>query len=166
VAQLAEAYFHLKPFTVSDEDLQRLGRELTAIAAEKASGLFRPDSEIEVRLESGSLKSWTKVIGPLLVIYGVIANYKGFKESTIEIVHYAQSFGGSVIEKFVQENHVAPPQVFRTERRTKTPGKLLRALKAREWLESHRAQLRSFRRKSESGRSEDGAGIPERWVVL
>jgi hypothetical protein len=62
VAQLAEAYFHLRPFAVSDEDLERLGRELTTIAVQAASRLFRPDSEIEVRLERGSLKGWAKVV--------------------------------------------------------------------------------------------------------
>lgn len=141
MAQLAEAYFHLKSVPVDDDDLQRLGREVTSIAAEAASGLFRPDSEIEVRLESGSLRGWTKVLNRALVIYGVVAGYKGLKESTTEMVHDARTFGGLVIERVLQENSVPPRDVIRTERRTKTPGKLLRVLKAREWLESHRTQL-------------------------
>lgn len=141
MAQLAEAYFHLKSFPASDDDLQRLGREVTSIAAEAASNLFRPDSEIEVRLESGSLKGWAKVLNRALVIYGIVAGYKGLKESTTELVQDARTFGGFVIETVLQENNVPPRDVISTERRTKTPGKLLRVLKAREWLESHRTQL-------------------------
>lgn len=154
MVQLAEAYFHLKPFPVSDEDVQRLGRELTAIAAEAASGLFRSDSEIEVRLESGSLRGWAKVLNGLLVVYGVAAGYKGLKESTVEMVHDARSFGGLVIEKVLQQNDVPSRNVLRTERRTKTPGKLLRALKAREWLESHRTQLDPAAIRRETARIE------------
>lgn len=154
MAQLAEAYFHLKSFPVSEEDLQRLGREVTAIAAEAASGLFRSDFEIEVRLESGSLKGWAKVLNGLLVVYGVAAGYKGLKESAVEMVHDAQTFGGVVIEKVLQQNDVPPRNVLRTERRTKTPGKLLRALKAREWLESHRTQLDPAAIRRETARIE------------
>jgi hypothetical protein len=145
VAHIAEAYFHLKPFEVSGENLQRLGRQLSAIAAQAASGLFRPDSEIEVRLERGSLKGWAVVIGGfgafLHVAYHDIADYKHFKEGIIEFVHDGQKYSKLVINNFLQTNQVPPRQVYRTERRTRTPGRLVRLLERREWFESHRRQL-------------------------
>jgi hypothetical protein len=150
VAHIAEAYFHLKPFEASGEDLQRLGRQVSAIAAQAASGLFKPDCEIEVRLEHGSLKGWAAVWAVLSTVYGSIAVYKELREATPLIVHDAQLYGDRVIERFLRDNRIAPRQVFRTERRTKTPGRLLKLLERREWLESHRSQLGAEAIKRES----------------
>jgi hypothetical protein len=141
VTRIAEAYFHLKPFEVSDELLQSLGGDLSAIAANAALGLFDATSEIEIRLERGSLKGWASVIGNLAIAAGLayhgVAEYRDFKEGAREIVADAQRYGGRVIEGMLGEKKVPPKSVYRTERRTKTPGKLLRLL----WLDSHRALL-------------------------
>ncbi len=142
MSRLAEAYFHLKPFKVSEDEMQRLGREVSSIAAAAALSLFEPECEIEVRLESGSLKGRAQVIGGIaLLAYGTIAEYKDFREGVGLLVEDAQKFGGAVIEKSLEVAHVTPQQVFRVERRKKTPGKILKLLRRREWLRAHRSQL-------------------------
>jgi hypothetical protein len=122
--------------------MQRLGREVSGIAAAAALHLFNPESEIEVQLESGSLKAHAQVIGSIaLLAYGAIAQYKDFRESLGLLVQDAQTFGSAVIEESLEVANAASRQVFRVERRTKTPGKILRLLRRREWLHAHRSQL-------------------------
>jgi hypothetical protein len=149
VTRIAEAYFHLKPFEVSDELLQSLGHDVSAIAANAAWGLFDPASEIEIRLESGSLRGWAMVIGAFLFgTYRAVAEYEDFKHGAQEMVTdaaamvaHAKTYGDRVIESFLKEKEVPPRSVYRTERRTKTPGKLLRVVERREWLANHKALL-------------------------
>jgi hypothetical protein len=151
VAHLAEAYIHLSPFDTSEGAVQRLGRQIADLAANAASIFGRPDCIIEVDLESGSLKARARVIGTsLLLVYGAIANYKGFKEGVVEITHDAQTCGGLIIQSFLGANHVPPKSVYRAERRTKTPGRLLRIMNRREWLNTHRAQLSAEAVKKET----------------
>jgi hypothetical protein len=145
VTHIAEAYFYLKPFEVSDEFLQSLGHDVSAIAANAAWGLFEPASEIEVHLERGSLKGTASVIGAALAItlgsYHAVAEYRDFKEGVREMVADARTYGGRVIEGVLQEKQVPARSVRRTERRTKTPGRLLRLLNRREWLAAHKTLL-------------------------
>jgi hypothetical protein len=131
----------LKPFEVSEE-LESLGREVSSIAGSAASRLFDPTCEIEVRLESGSLKGRVAVIGMLLGgVYHGVAVYKDFKTGLTEIVADGREFGDRVIEAVIKQHEVPPKSIYRTERRTETPGKILRVLQRREWLATHRALL-------------------------
>ena len=154
MTRLAEAYFHFKRFEVSDERLEQLGREASATAAFAATGLFSPDSEIEVVLEEGSLRGWCKVIGIGLLVgtYHVAVDYKSLKENLPLIVHDARAYGETFFETFLPAIHIPSQQVYRTERRTKTPGKLLRVLERHEWLIAHRSQLSAevFKRETEA----------------
>jgi hypothetical protein len=149
MTRIAEAYFHLKPLRVSDELLQSLGQDVSAIAANAALALFDPASEIEILLESGSLKGRATVIGffalglyhAALGTYDAVAKYKDFKEGARQMVADARTYGDRVIEDVLKEKEVPAKSVYRTERRTMTPGKLLRVLKRREWLAVHMGLL-------------------------
>lgn len=70
-----------------------------------------------------------------------MSDYKGFKESVQEIVADGRRFTTAVNERFLQKAHVPETKVLRTERRTKTPGRILRAYRRAEWLEQHKADL-------------------------
>lgn len=142
MSQIAEAYFHLKRIRATDVRLQSIGDFASRIAAEAALGHFSDDSVIEVRISEGSLKGWILVIGILsLEIYGKIADYKGFKDSIAEINSDARSFSDTVLRKVLSSDEVRGATIYRTERRTKTPGRIKRLIERREWLEAHRRQL-------------------------
>lgn len=143
MTEIAEAYFHLKEVSLSQSQLKELGDLASAITAEAASKFFPSDSIIEVRLSEGSLKGWAKVIriGALFGSYGIIADYKVFKESISEINNDARQFSQKFIDNFIDSSNLPGARVYRTERRTKTPGRIKRLIERREWLEAHREYL-------------------------
>jgi hypothetical protein len=138
VTDIAEAYVHLKRIEITRERMTELGDIASRLAAEAASGIFPDSSIIEVHLAEGSLKTWIKVGTGLLGLYGLTADYSSFKQSVPEIVRDARTFGDLVINSFITMGHVEGAVVYRKERRTKTPGKILRLLKRREWYESRK----------------------------
>lgn len=140
LAQVAEAYIHLKRIDIPRIQLQRLGDETSVLAAHAAAKLFPLDSIIDVRLEEGSVRSWVSVLSAL-TIYSAIADYKGFKDSVAEMVRDAKQFGTVINEAIINNKAVSGSIVYRTERRTKTPGKIKRIIQKREWLDEHKDQL-------------------------
>lgn len=145
MVDIAEAYFHLRPFRVTASDIERLGKQAALIAGEVAADIYSPETELIVRLSAGSLKGWTTVVAVSLSAavagYDFIANYKGFKEGVAEIVSDGRRFSSKFNTTFLSQATKAEGAVFRKERRTKTPGKLLRAASRLDWLQEHQAQL-------------------------
>jgi hypothetical protein len=89
---------------------------------------------VDVRLEEGSLRTWVSVAGALAV-YGAIADYKGFKESIQEMCKDAREYSVDVCGAFTEAAKVNKGQIYRVERRLKTPGKINRVLKKIEQLD-------------------------------
>jgi len=141
LTEIAEAYFHLQPFEVSEERLQRYGQELSEIAARAASELFDPNCFIEIRLQSGSLLGWATVTTIASFIAGNVLNYKNLKGNLTEMAADAKKFAGWVTTLFVHKSSVPRDRIYRTESRTKTPGKLLRVMKRQDRLFSRRSKL-------------------------
>ncbi|WP_018405865.1 hypothetical protein [Methylocystis rosea] len=142
MAKLAEAYFHLKPFEIKEPNLERLGMRASELALAAAISIYPADTELIIRLSAGSLKGWTTIVmAGIFTTCTAIANYKDFKEGLSEIIADGRRFSGAFIESFASETVKSPRQVFRTERRTKTPGKLMRATKRLEWLEKNQKYL-------------------------
>lgn len=146
--------------TPQADSIDSLGQTLSDIAYDEGSRFFRPGTELIVRLEEGSLKGWITVLNITLATYGFVANYKGAKESAPElwsdvkyvasyafkkqlegIVDEGRSFSENVNKRFIAETETLPKSVTRTERRTKTPGRILRAYDRAQWLDSHRKSL-------------------------
>jgi hypothetical protein len=48
VTQLAQAYIHLKPYSIAEKDVHALGRYAKRIAFEAAANVYGGDVEIEV----------------------------------------------------------------------------------------------------------------------
>jgi hypothetical protein len=136
MTQLAQAYIHLRPYEISRERLQRLGRSTDRIAYEAALRVYGRTVTVDVTLEEASLKGRVTVLGALLVGYGVIADYKGFKESIGELCKDAREYAVDVCGEIVKEARATKNQVYRTERRLKTPGKLDRLIARLERLNS------------------------------
>jgi hypothetical protein len=137
MTQIAQAYFHLKPFDVERDALLTYRETAREIARQLGERVFLIDTEISVALERGSLQGWitAAAIGNFLTAYGLVADYKGFKESLQEMVTDARWFGEEFNKVFLAKSHVDQSDVFRTERRTKAPGKLLRAINDLEAIE-------------------------------
>ncbi|MGY4198922.1 hypothetical protein [Bradyrhizobium sp. USDA 4520] len=135
MAHLAQTYVHLRPYGLNAETIQRLGAAILKSAEVGARDCYGGDVTVEVDLEEGSAKIWIAVLGALSAVYGTIADYKGFKESIGEMVQDARWFGDFMIEATKQNTHATDKQVFRTERRLQTPGKIKRVTEKLEKLE-------------------------------
>jgi hypothetical protein len=139
VAQLAQAYIHLKPYHASRKKLQRLGKSTDILAADIAKRIYGGNVVIDVQFEEGSLRVRVTVIGTLaatLAVYSTVADYKGFKDSVAELCDDARQYATDVCEPFTKKAGANEEQVYRFERRTKTTGKLYRLAKRLEKLEN------------------------------
>jgi hypothetical protein len=140
MAQLAEAYVHLNPYSASHRKIEGLGKFLDRISARGAAEVYRQTIVIDVEIEEGSLRTWVTLSG-MLMVYSAIADYKGFKESIGELVNDARTVAEYVITPFLARADASKDQVFRTERRLKTPGRLYRLVRRLERIEMSIDQL-------------------------
>jgi hypothetical protein len=142
VAELSETYIHLRPFDPSEAVLQELGRAADSIAYNVARDVYGTGVEVEVTLEKGSLKSWITVsASSIFLIYGGVANYKGFKESVLEMCKDARRFGFNIYQKFESAAGTSEKQIYRVEKRLKTPGRISRLIRRMERLEKNMDKL-------------------------
>jgi hypothetical protein len=142
VANLGQAYIHLRPYQASDHQIRTLGRYAKRTAIKAASEIYGGNVVVEVELEEGSLIVRVTVIGGIfLSVYSGVANYKGFKESVVELCDDAREFAIDVCAPFVKKAGVAKEDIYRFERRLKTPGKLYRISRRLEKLEKSVNQL-------------------------
>jgi hypothetical protein len=142
MTEIAEAYIHLRPFSVSESTLRAIGRSADSIAYSVAREIYGPTVNIEVKLEAGSLKGRIMVIASsAFLLYGGIADYKGFKESVAEMCADARSFGADVCGKFTKAAGASKRQVYRTERRLKTLGRIARVIDRLERLQRQLSDL-------------------------
>jgi hypothetical protein len=142
MAELSETYIHLRPFDPSEAVLRDLGRAADSIAYGVARDIYGTGVEVEVTLEKGSLKSWITVsASSIFLIYGGVANYKGFKESVLEMCKDARRFGFNVCQKFQSAAGTSEQQIYRVEKRLKTPGRISRLIRRMERLEKNLDKL-------------------------
>jgi hypothetical protein len=142
MTNLAQAYIHLKPYAASDRKVRSLGRYAQRVAIRAAADIYGGDVEIDIQIEEGSLITRITVVGGLLLgAYSTIADYKGFKDSVIEMCDDAREFAVDVCSPFVKKAGVPKEDVYRFERRLKTPGKLYRLSKRLEKLEHSVSEL-------------------------
>lgn len=156
MTELAQAYIHLKPYDVTQRSAKSLGRYAERMAVKAARDVYGGGVTIDIELEEGSLITRMTVFGALLGTYGVVADYKGFKESLGEIVKDAREFATFVSEPFVRKAGVDKDNVYRIERRSKTPGKLYRINKRLDRLEKsvHELSPNAIRRELADLRAE------------
>jgi hypothetical protein len=142
LAQLAQAYIHLKPYSASDKKLRSLGRYAKRLAQRRAAEIYGRGVIVEIELEEGSLKTRITVVGSILLgTYGGIADYKSFKDSVVEMCSDAKAFSADVCAPFTKKAGVSKGDVYRFERRLKTPGRLYSLGRDLEKLEKSTAEL-------------------------
>jgi hypothetical protein len=101
-----------------------------------AADIYGGGVEVDIQIEEGSLITRITVMGSLLLAgYSTIADYKGFKDSIVEMCDDAREFAVDVCSPFARKAGVPTEDVYRFERRLKTPGKLYRLSKRLEKLE-------------------------------
>ncbi len=142
MAQLAQAYIHLKPYTAPEKQLRSLGRYAERVATKAAGDIYGGGVVVEVEIEEGSLLTRVTVVGGIFLgVYGAVADYKGFKESVVEMCDDAREFAVDVCEPFTKKAGVPKEEIYRFERRLKTPGKLYRLSRRLEKLERSATDL-------------------------
>jgi hypothetical protein len=142
VTSLAQAYIHLKPYSAKPSEIRALGSYAKRTAAKSAREIYGGGVTILVEIEEGSLRTRVTVIAITLNVlqgahfaYSTIADLKGFQEGVSELCDQAREFGVDVCEPFVRKAGVPKEDVYRFERRLKTPGKLYRFSKHLEKLQ-------------------------------
>jgi hypothetical protein len=143
VAKLAEAYIHLRPFAIEENTLNDLLDSISKRATDQASELYNFNVEIEIKAEEGSLRIWATIIGGGLFLYSHIADYKGFKDSIGELCKDAREFGSDICDYAINQSKANSRQIYRTERRLKTPGKMKRLISRIEKIEKITKPLES-----------------------
>ncbi len=142
MAQLAQAYIHFKPYSASEREIRALGRYAEKLAVRTAKEIYGGGVVVEVELEEGSLRTRITVIGGIFIaVYSGVANYKGFKESVVELCEDARDFSVDVCAPFTKKAGVPKEDIYRFERRLKTPGKLYRISRRLEKLERSATDL-------------------------
>ena len=129
--------------TPSQKDVHALGHYAKRIAFEAAANVYGGDVEIEVQIEEGSLITRVTVAGRIFLsgAYSHIVDYKGFKERVVELCDDAREFAVDVCVPFIKKAGVPKEDVYRFERRLKTPGKLYRQTKRLDKLEHSIGEL-------------------------
>lgn len=142
---IAEFYFHLKPFGSEPETIDAFGRATTELGVLFAQEYYGIPVDVEVRVDRGSLRGWVTwaVVGSLY--YG-IASYPDFCNGTQLLVSQARGAGEFVSEHLFNAMRVDPDVIYRTERRTATPGAVLRALGELDRASTKRDQLAAILR--------------------
>jgi hypothetical protein len=143
---IGQAYIHLKPYSPDFDQIDQLQNAAERICIIAALESYHTRNlKLEIELEDGSLKGRMTVIAAGLITalhvghwtYGTIADYKGFRESVEMLCDEARDYGADVCGKFAHAAGASNKQVFRKERRLKTPGKVLRLMKKLERLEKN-----------------------------
>ena len=142
MAQLAQAYIHFRPYSASEKEFRALGKYAERLARDVAGAVYGGDVVVRIEIENGSLRTRMTVIGSLmLATYGGVANIKGFQEGVGILCDGAREFAIDVCTPFAEKAGVAVNQIYRFERRTKTPGKIQRITKRLDKLQRSISEL-------------------------
>jgi hypothetical protein len=141
MAVIGEAYFHIKPFETDANSWSKLGEHLSTISNQVAERAFWFDASLEIELAPGSAKGWITARVALGVFLGVAA-YSDFRSSVQQVYADVKWFAENVNETFIDSLNLNPEQVFRTEKRTKAIGRLIRLLNEIDELNNARPPSR------------------------
>ena len=148
MAELAQAYIHLKPFSVPG-DSDEFGTRVTQGAREAALGIYEFPVILNVTIQEGSAKIWATI----LATYSAIAIYPDFKQGAAELYRDGKIFSDAAIQNI--KSNIKPPEsaIYRSERRTRDAGRIFRLQQRLEKLHRSKNQL------SESSYDEECAQI-------
>ncbi len=142
MASLSQAYVHFRIPSLSQRELDRLGREIDERAVAIARKTFTFEITIEVELQSGSLKGWVTGIGKLLIGgYLYLGNYSGFLDSLERLCEQSETYATDVCGVIEKTIGVKQKHVVREDARRMTPGLLLDVIKQAEDLKKNRSGM-------------------------
>jgi hypothetical protein len=154
MAHIAQAYIHLKPYEITARELRTLGAATDEIARTAAREVFQQSVEIDVEIEEGTLWARIGVIGGLIVGgLHLVSEYKDIKEGAHLMCEDARKFGFDVCGQFTKKAKAQPSQIYRTEKRLKTPGRIYRLVARLERLNANIEHMskRDVRKELEAG---------------
>lgn len=128
MANLAQTYIHLRPFSMTKTEAAEVAGRVQQQIRPVVEHIYRQDVVLDIRFEEGSLKAWFSIAGAIGALYTFVATYKDFKEGVGELCSDAREFGVNVCEIFAAATKVSDNQIYRIEKRLKTPGKLRRLI--------------------------------------
>jgi hypothetical protein len=135
MAQLAQVYIRLRPYSVDHERFFELGHATDQLVQTAAEPMYEQPVEIDLAVEGGALKAVFTVVGPIFLgPYCSGGNYKAFKAGVVEMCKDAERFGIDVSGAFAAATGAKPNQIER-KIRLKTPGKLKGLIEDAERLE-------------------------------
>lgn len=157
MTQIAQAYLHLKPFSLNEEIARGLADAADSAARFALERSYSAQFDIEIVVQDGSGKvrtivhaiSLTAALEAAHLIYGTIADYKGFKDSIEELCNDSRKFGEIVCDSIPKAVGIKQSSVYRTERRLGTPGRINRVLSQIEQLKISSDDLSPNKLKSE-----------------
>jgi hypothetical protein len=127
MATLAELYVRLAPYEASEGEYERLGEYINEMAIGAALTNYGGGVTVEVVITAGSAKINVRVLQVLValdLVYGHMADWKGFKEQVASTYEASASFLNTVSEAVPKIAHATPNQIKRVEKRYKASGKL------------------------------------------
>lgn len=143
MTDIAEVYLRIDIFEATEANVSRYGKRIEQFAYAAARETYRFDVAIEIYLEPGSLRGWATIVlaglGAVYVAYGAIATYPDFKQGLAELFDDAKEYGRFVVERV--ETEAEPLSPVYSQKRTKTPGRILRSLDRLERLEHNLKRL-------------------------
>jgi hypothetical protein len=148
MASLAELYVRLDPYEASEDEYQRLGEHVHEMAIGAALQNYGGDVTVEVTIIAGSAKIKVRVMQAILaldLIYGHMADWKGFKEQVISTYESSVSFLKTMAETVPDIAKANPRQVKRVEKRYKASGKLKELVERVEQLRVAKVPLETAR---------------------
>jgi hypothetical protein len=131
MAEIAQGYVHLRPFSLRQE-ADSFGDSLLEEVGNIAREIYGFPVKIDISVEEGSLKIWATAI---VTLYSAIAVYPQFKDGLKALKDDAVNFGGQTVGYIEQRLKPKESQIFRTERRTKISGRLYRLARRIEKFE-------------------------------
>lgn len=131
---IAETYIHIKdvPTSLTKDEVRKYLEKHIRAWAEKS---FKNDVNIKISVEDGSLIVRIRVGGRALVY--MLALYGGMRGGIDYLVHDSWTFSDTVIEHFMQDEHIPEQSIIRAERRLGVPGKIQRFYKKLDKLNSN-----------------------------
>lgn len=126
---LCQAYFHVEPESIQDEDsLVALQDSLLEFAKTRTGFFLHPDAQVEVVFEEGSLKGRVTVMGTILLLMQGVANYKDFREGIQLIYSDSKRLSEYVISEALFATGSKHDNIVRLEARTGIVGTLQKVI--------------------------------------
>ena len=143
LTEIAQAYIHLRPFSVSEASLRALGRSADSIAYEIASEVYGPSVEVEITLEEASLKAWVTVIATSAFARSMGASriIRASKKASLKCARTRAALARTYAGNFTSAADAPKRQIYRTERRLRVSGRIARVIDRRRRIQGRLSNL-------------------------